>query len=354
MFLQHLHLVNFKNHSELKFEFKQPINFIIGQNGRGKTNILDAIYYLSVFRSHIIHIDNQLIKHNEEFYRLKGEFLESDSENKYEVIGKNNGRSKAIEINQVKITKYSEYFGHIPLVLSTPSDIFLLYDGSEERRKLIDYTISIYNKEYLHKLNQYQHFLDQRNAVLKHEDKFDQNLIDYYNGFLSDLGQYIYLQRKEFIDEFSLKVIYWYEIIAQKNEELSVYYSSKLAENSLADLLIKNLERDKILKRTTSGIHRDDLKLEMKGIDIKKIASQGQQKSLLYALRIAQAEFISKKLNQKIIFLLDDFSDKLDANRKRELLKIIEEIDFVEQWFVTDIQSNEYEKVKRAEAFNLG
>lgn len=354
MFLQNIQLTNFKNHSNLEFEFKKSINFIIGQNGVGKTNILDAIYFLSVFRSHIIHIDNQLIKHHQDFYRIKGDFSTAENGEKYEVIGKNNGRSKAIEINQVKITKYSEHFGHIPLVLSTPSDIFLLYDGSEERRKLIDYTISIYNKEYLNKLNLYQSYLDQRNALLKHEDKFDQSLIDYYNGFLADLGQNIYIQRKEFIDEFSLKVIHWYEIIAQKNEELSVYYSCKLSEFNLLDLLKKNQERDRILKRTTSGIHRDDLKLEMKGIDIKKIASQGQQKSLLYALRIAQAEYISKKLNTKLIFLLDDFSDKLDANRKRELLKIIEGIDFIEQWFVTDTQSNEYEEVNGAEVFNLG
>jgi len=350
--LNQLEIIQFKNHAHTKFEFSKPINFFIGQNGIGKTNILDAIYFLSVFRSHIQHLDSQLILHGEPFFRLKGNF-QSKFSSDYEVVVKYAYRSKSIEINRLKIAKYSEYFGHIPLVISNPSDIFLLYEGSEERRKLIDYTISIQNKKYLLKLNLYQQYLEQRNAHLKNEDNIDINLLNHYNAHLSELGHYIFDIRLIFAEEFNPLISKWYEIIANKDEEISIEYSSHLKENNLADLLQKNLEKDKILKRTTKGIHRDDLKIEMNNIDIKKIASQGQQKSLLYAIRLAQAEWISMKMNQKIIFLLDDFSDKLDGMRKQMLLKSIQEIDFIEQWFITDTSDNHLEENENTAIYRL-
>ena len=334
MFLKRLELVQFKNHSQLTFDFSQKINIFIGKNGVGKTNILDAIYYLSVFRSHVQNADQLNIGHGHSFFRLLGQFSDD-----YDMVIKYAMRQKSIEIKGVKVTKYSEYFGHLPLVLSSPADIFLLHDGSEERRKLIDYTISIYDKLYLTRLNEYNHFLDQRNAHLKTSEVIDHNLLSYYDENLVTLGSYIFEQRKQAISELGQFITKWYQAIALSHENITISYSSQLLDHDYMTLLSQRHEKDKILKRSTVGIHRDDLKIEMSEIDIKKIASQGQQKSLLYALRIAQAEYIAAKTGKKIIFLLDDFSDKLDAYRQSHLLDIIQEIEFVQQWFISDTGS---------------
>lgn len=331
MFLHHLEIVQFKNHESLQFDFDHKYNFFIGKNGVGKTNILDAIYYLVNFRSHIHSIDSQNILHHKDFFRLRGVF-----DDHHEVVVKYAYRQKSIEVNQSKVTKYSDYFGHIPLVLASPADIFLLHDGSEERRKFLDYTISIFHKEYLQKLTEYHHYLDQRNAHLKQNETPDLSLIRHYNAHLVDLGNFIYEVRKSAVEELGLYIIQWYQEIASSDENVTIRYSSQLHETSLAVLLEANLSKDSILKRTSAGIHRDDISIEMHLLDLKKIASQGQQKSLLYAMRIAQAAYIADKLGQKPIFLLDDFSDKLDTQRKTRLLDLIQNIDFVEQWFISD------------------
>ena len=204
MFLKRLELVQFKNHSQLTFDFSQKINIFIGKNGVGKTNILDAIYYLSVFRSHVQNADQLNIGHGHSFFRLLGQFSDD-----YDMVIKYALRQKSIEIKGVKVTKYSEYFGHLPLVLSSPSDTFLLHDGSEERRKLIDYTISIYDKIYLTKLNEYNHFLDQRNAHLKTSEVIDHALLSYYDENLVALGSYIFEQRKKAIRELGQYITKW-------------------------------------------------------------------------------------------------------------------------------------------------
>ncbi len=331
MFLKRLELVQFKNHRQLVFDFSQKINIFIGKNGIGKTNILDAIYYLSVFRSHLQSADQLNIGHGHGFFRLLGQFSDN-----YDMVIKYALRQKSIEIKGVKVTKYSEYFGHLPLVLSSPSDTFLLHDGSEERRKLIDYTISIYDKIYLTKLNEYNHFLDQRNAHLKTSEVIDHALLSYYDENLVALGSYIFEQRKKAIRELGQYITKWYQAIALSDENITITYSSQLIDHDYLTLLRQRYEKDKILKRSTVGIHRDDLKIEMSEVDIKKIASQGQQKSLLYSLRIAQAEFMASKTSKNIIFLLDDFSDKLDETRRMQLLNLMQSLTFIEQWFITD------------------
>jgi DNA replication and repair protein RecF len=348
VFLKRLELVQFKNHRQLVFDFSQKINIFIGKNGVGKTNILDAIYYLSVFRSHLQSTDQFNIGHGHEFFRLLGQF----SDNYYMVI-KYALRQKNIEIKGVKVTKYSEHFGHLPLVLSSPSDIFLLHDGSEERRKLLDYTISIYDKNYLIKLNEYNHFLNQRNAHLKTSEVIDSSLISYYDENLVSLGSYIFEQRKEAIRELGQYITKWYQAIALSHENITITYNSQLIEHDYLTLLRQRHEKDKILKRSTVGIHRDDLKIEMFEIDIKKIASQGQQKSLLYSLRIAQAEFIGAKTGKKIIFLLDDFSDKLDEHRRTLLLNLMESLTFIEQWFITDTSPASFNSCRSAKIWEI-
>jgi len=331
VFLSHLELVQYKNHENQVFDFDSKFNMFIGKNGVGKTNILDAIYYLANFRSHITSLDQLNIKQGADFFRIYGKF-----KNGHEVLVKYAPRSKTIEINQVKVQKYSDAFGHLPIVLACPADIFLLHDGSEERRKFIDYTIATYHKEYLQKLNLYNHFLEQRNAHIKQAELLDRELIQYYNQHLAELGHAIYAIRKPALTELEEDIILWYQTIAQQDDHLTIEYTSQLHHADLSDLLKNSLSKDLAVKRTTAGVHRDDISIKMHEQDLKKIASQGQQKSLLYALRLAQAAFLAKKLQQKPIFLLDDFSDKLDAQRQSHLIEIMQEIDFVEQWFISD------------------
>lgn len=334
MFLSHLELVHYKNHEHQVFDFESRFNVFIGKNGIGKTNILDAIYYLANFRSHITSLDSQNILHGHEFFRLKGQFSPD-----HEVVVKFAPKNKTIEINGVRVQKYSEVFGHIPLVLASPADIFLLHDGSEERRKFLDYTISSFNKQYLHNLNQYHQYLNQRNALLKQSETPDTELILYYNQHLVKYGNAIFQERQKAIAELKNDILQWYEAIAKHNDQLEIRYHSQLQDDDLKQLLEHSLTKDILLKRTTKGIHRDDLQLNMRGQDLKRLASQGQQKSLLYALRLAQSAFINRKLQKKVIFLLDDFSDKLDTHRQNHLINIMLHIDFVEQWFISDTDS---------------
>jgi DNA replication and repair protein RecF len=348
VFLSHLELVQYKNHENRVFDFDSKFNLFIGKNGVGKTNILDAIYYLANFRSHITSLDQLNIKQGADFFRLYGKF-----KNGHEVLVKYAPRSKTIEINQVKVLKYSDAFGHLPLVIASPSDIFLLHDGSEERRKFIDYTIATYHKEYLQKLNLYNHFLEQRNAHIKQAEYLDQELIQYYNQNLAELGHAIYAIRKPDLKELEDDIIHWYQTIAQQDDHLTIEYTSQLHHADLSDLLKNSLTKDLAVKRTTAGVHRDDISIKMHEQDLKKIASQGQQKSLLYALRLAQAAFLAKKLQQKPIFLLDDFSDKLDAQRQSHLIEIMQEIEFVEQWFISDTGSVADKIKENVEIFQL-
>ncbi len=342
MFLNRLTLTNFKSHKCTSYDFTEKLNLIIGMNGVGKTNILDAIYFLSVFKSSLGVLDAQLVHFDSDFFRLEANFSYD-----YDMVITYNGKKKVISINQTKLVKFAEFFGHIPLVISSPSDIFLFYGGSEERRKLIDYTISSFDREYLYQLTQYNAYLDQRNAHLKNQEFVDEKLILLYNEKLVEFGILIYSKRVAFMNEFMICIDSWYKQISfsedTKELKIELFYQSQLHLEDFKGLLTRSFERDKLLKRTTKGIHRDDFDISINKVDIKKIASQGQQKSLLYAIRISQAELISKYKEKQVIFLLDDFSDKLDSNRKRNLIRLIDSIEFISQWFITDTNETQFD-----------
>lgn len=348
MFLSLLKLTNFKNHILSEFVFKERIVIFIGRNGVGKTNVLDAIHYLAVFKSFVNLIDSQLVSFDAEFFRIDAQL-----ENEYHVVAKYAQGKKTIEINESKITKYSKHFGHIPLILSSPADIFLFYGGSEERRRLIDYTISTYDREYLHDLNTYNSYLEQRNAYLKSNEVIDSSLLTHYDDQLIAYGFPLFKKREEFLGEFISYIDEWYKKISLQNEHIRLDYRSQLLDSDYRALINSSKEKDKILKRTSKGIHRDDIEISMNQVDIKKIGSQGQQKSLLYAIRLSQAELISKKLNQKVVFLLDDFSDRLDLNRRTNLLNYVSKIDFVSQWFITDTKEENFDTIPVKEIFNI-
>jgi DNA replication and repair protein RecF len=238
------------------------------------------------------------------------------------------------------------------LVYALPQDIFLLVGGSEERRKLMDYTLSIIDTVYLEKLMIYNKYLEQRNALLKKEVQ-DASLFDFYNQQLEINGYYIFEKRNALFETLIPKIENWYAILSDKQEKIAINYKSQLTEASFSQLFKQSFEKDKILKRTTSGIHKDDLIFEIAELDLKKAGSQGQQKSLLYSLRLAQAEWISTHIYQQVLFIIDDFSDKLDEKRHQKLQEIINEASFVSQWFLTDTDKNQFDYITEIELFEI-
>ena len=350
MFLSNIKFFNFKNHSQKAFAFTKKVNVFYGKNGKGKTNILDVIFYLTSSKSLLNFTDVQLIKHEESFFRIEGAIEKNDQKN--DIVIKYKTQSKSIELNEVKFKKNTEYFGNFPLVYALPQDIFLLVGGSEERRKLIDYTLSIIDMVYLEKLMIYNKYLEQRNALLKKEVQ-DASLFDFYNQQLEINGYYIFERRKALFETLIPKIENWYAILSDKQEKIVINYKSQLTEASFSQLFKQSFEKDKILKRTTSGIHKDDLVFEIAELDLKKAGSQGQQKSLLYSLRLAQAEWISTHINQQVLFIIDDFSDKLDEKRHQKLQEIINEASFVSQWFLTDTDKNQFDYITEIELFEI-
>jgi DNA replication and repair protein RecF len=350
VFLNNIKFLNFKNHTQKAFAFSKKVNVFFGKNGKGKTNILDAIFYLTSSKSLLNFTDIQLIKHDESFFRIEGSIHKNDQNN--EIIIKYKPQSKSIELNEVKYKKNTDFFGNFPIVYALPQDIFLLVGGSEERRKLMDYTLSMIDTVYLEKLMIYNKYLEQRNALLKKEVQ-DQSLFDFYNQQLEVNGYYIFEKRKTLFETLIPKIENWYAILSDKQEEIAIHYKSQLIEATFSQLFKHSFEKDKILKRTTSGIHKDDLLFEISDLDLKKAGSQGQQKSLLYALRLAQAEWIASHTSQKIVFIIDDFSDKLDEKRHQKLQEIINEVPFISQWFLTDTDKNHFEFIEDIALFEI-
>ncbi len=334
MFLQRLSLFNFKNHAQFEFRFDRKFICLVGNNGVGKTNILDAIYYLSVTKSHFNYLDAQLIKHGEDYFRL-----EADYQNKLEIICKYTKNKKVFEKNRSAYAKLSEHFGTIPIVMASPNDILLIIGGSEERRKFIDYTLSSIDSTYMETLSAYNSFLEQRNALLRlsNEGRVDDGLLSIYNEKLHAYGHVIFERRKAFMAEFEIEFTKIYQIISDDKEEVRLDYDSDLEGASLNQLLRESKGKDLALQRTTVGIHKDNIQFITNDFSTKKFGSQGQQKSFLYALRIAQHQIIQKYVGTSPILIIDDLFDKLDWMRGKNLLALLKNTTLFSQIFISDI-----------------
>lgn len=351
MFLRKTHLIQFKNHINSTFEFNEKVICIYGKNGKGKTNLLDSIYFSAVSKSFLNFVDMQLITEGTDFFRIENSF-EIDQK-AISLIVKYKPRSKQILFDEIPISKNQELFGKIPLVICAPQDIAIIQEGSEARRKFIDYTISLVNPKYLSTLTHYQKILEQRNAYIKQDQEKDKSLMHYYNLELDRTGHFIFEARKSFFNEIKEKINYWYRIMSGDSEQIELEYVSQLFHQNLIQLLEISYEKDMILKRTTKGIHRDDINFKLSDIEFKKSGSQGQQKSFIYALKFAQSEWLFEKTNQKPIFLLDDFSDKLDAIRMEHLQDIINNVTFISQWFLTDTETVHFDKIIQKQIIKL-
>jgi DNA replication and repair protein RecF len=346
MYLQKLSLVNFKNLESQSFDFQQKINCFVGNNGVGKTNILDAIYYLSFAKSYFNSVAGQNIRHGEAFFMIEGDYVLNDRTEKI-VCSLKKGQKKVLKRNGKNYEKFSEHIGQLPLVIISPADRDLVTEGSDTRRKFIDGVISQQNKNYLKDILSYNKVLTQRNALLKYfaaNRTFDALNLEVYNEQLSEYGARIYKVRKAFLEKFIPIFNEKYQIISDDKESVNLVYKSQLNDFSIKELLQKSLEKDKMLQYTSSGIHKDDLSFEIGEYPIKKFGSQGQQKSYLIALKFAQFEFIKQQTNVLPILLLDDIFDKLDEGRVLQIINLVDNDEFG-QIFITDTHSERTENI---------
>ena len=334
MRLNSLSILNYKNIAEAELVFSPKINCFIGNNGMGKTNILDAIYYLSFCKSHSNSIDSQNIMHNAEFCLLQGKYLLGDSaEDIY--CGMKLRQKKQFKRNKKEYERLSDHIGLLPLVLVSPDDSVLISEGSDERRKFVDGVISQYNKNYLNQLLQYNNALKQRNALLKIETPIDDSLIDIWEDQMALYGTYIYEQRKLFIYEFVPIFQSFYSYISGGNETITLSYHSQHQEHDIKNRMNATRDRDRLLGYSTQGIHKDELEMQLDGYPIKRVGSQGQNKTYLISLKLAQFDFLKRTHNLSPLLLLDDIFDKLDSNRVKKIVELVSGETFG-QIFITD------------------
>jgi DNA replication and repair protein RecF len=337
MYLKKIKLNQFKNYRQVEAEFNQEINCFLGMNGSGKTNLLDAIHYLCFTRSAFNAVDTQNIRHEEDFFTLQGDFVKEEKEIQIKCILES-GKKKQVLNSGKPYEKMSEHIGLLPVVMIAPDDTQLIKGGSEDRRKFFDSMISQLDKQYLQALVRYQHFLKQRNALLKQfadTGRVSKDLLLPYDLEILALSKVIYAKRKVFVDDYKPMLSRHYEVISDSREEVAVTYQSDCSSERFEEEFAAAFRKDLILKRTTKGVHRDDFVFEIEDYPLKKFGSQGQQKSYLIALKLSQFEVLKERMGVKPILLLDDIFDKLDDVRIEKMISLVADHQFG-QLFITD------------------
>jgi DNA replication and repair protein RecF len=337
MHLSKLHLVNFKNYEVADIELVDGINGFVGPNGSGKTNILDAVYYLSMCKSYLNVLDRQNIRFNEQFFSIIGDWEKNDKNYQIHCAVKMNAK-KVFRNNKKEYEKLSDHIGQFPAVMISPYDRDLIAEGSELRRRWMDGILSQLDREYLFNLQRYSKVLEQRNALLKNMFEhrlFDKESIEPWNLQLAEVGSRIYEKRKIFTEQFIPFFQDFYQNISSGSEIVSFTYKSQLSTADFLTLLAENERKDSTTQYTNAGIHKDDLVFLINEHPVKKFGSQGQQKSFIIALRLAQYEWLKTHLNIKPVLLLDDIFDKLDGMRVSKLLELVTN-NYFGQVLVTD------------------
>ena len=335
MILERLSILNYRNIEQADLNFSHKINCFIGKNGMGKTNLLDAIYYLSFCKSYNNPIDSQNIAHQAEFSLIQGWYGKEGKEEEF-FCGLRRKQKKQFKHNKKEYEKYSDHIGQVPLVMISPTDSELINGGSDERRRFIDMVLSQFDREYLYSLIKYNKALQQRNAILKTTQVADPTLLELWDDQLIREGSLIYEKRKDFLERFSPTFQKFYDFVCSSNETVGLSYRSHFGENNFAELLKQRLEKDKILGYTSVGIHKDDLEMLIDSYPIKRVGSQGQNKTYVIALKLAQFSFLRQVSLTTPILLLDDIFDKLDASRVERIVKLVLEDDDFGQIFITD------------------
>ena len=345
MILKRISILNYKNLEQVELDFSDKMNCFIGQNGMGKTNLLDAVYYLSFCKSATNPIDSQNMMHHQDFFVIQG-FYETESGDIEEIYcGMKRRQKKLFKRNKKEYTRLSDHIGFIPLVMVSPSDSELISGGSEERRRFMDVVISQYDKEYLEALIRYNKALQQRNTLLKNEQGFDEELMEVWEEMMAASGEVVYRKRCAFIEEFIPIFQTFYSQISQNKEEVGLVYESHAQQGNLVQLLKESRQRDQIMGYSLKGIHKDDLLMQLGDYPIKKEGSQGQNKTYLIALKLAQFDFLRRTGSHTTpLLLLDDIFDKLDASRVEQIVKLVAGDKFG-QIFITDTNRDHLDKI---------
>lgn len=339
MFIKNLKLNNFKNYEKADLEFSPGFNILTGNNGQGKTNLLDAIYLLCMTKSYFQYQERNLVKFEESFFKVEGTFYQDTHKSqvlcKFQMPG-----SKSFQLEGKEVRRYADFIGRFPVVIIAPNDIQLIEEGSEERRRFIDISICQSNREYLDALSKYQKLTKQRNSLLKQinmQGKPQSELLEYYNDKMASLCEIIYAIRAEFTSEISAMFHESYQTITDGSEDATCAYlpDVKGSKSDFLEAFRAAYPKDQVLERTTRGIHRDDLEFILNNQPVKKTGSQGQIKSAIFAAKLSQFQWIRKHNNSKPILLLDDIFDKLDHHRVTRILKIIDS-EAYGQTFITD------------------
>lgn len=334
--IKNISLQQFKNYRSAKAAFCPQVNCFTGKNGSGKTNMLDALYYLSFTKSYFNAIDHQQVLHGSDYFSIKATYERKQLDE--EVLLVYQKGKKTLKVNNNEVKKFSEHIGAYPLVMITPNDIMLLHDGSEERRRFLDGMISQLDKIYLNDLLLYNRYLEQRNKQLRtfaESGYYDATLLETYHAMLVKHGQVLFEKRRDFLTHFIPVFNTFYQHISGSNETVGITYESDLNEHPFDRLLETKLQADMAAQRTTKGVHKDDLAFTIGGYPVKKFGSQGQQKSFIIALKLAQYEYLKTRTGIKPLLLLDDIFEKLDAERLQTLLQMIAADEFG-QIFITD------------------
>jgi len=354
MILEKLSLINYKNITEATLELSPKINCFIGQNGVGKTNVLDAIYYLSFCHSANNPIDSQVIRHGEEFFMIEGEYSGQWTVDSYDYLklsvscGMKRGQKKHFKRNKKEYKRLSEHIGLIPIVVVSPSDTLLIEGGSEERRRLMDMVISQYDSTYIEALNRYNKALQQRNTMLKAEEEPDIDVISIWEEQMASAGEHIYKCRDAFVREMVPIFQRYYETISGNQEKVALNYISHCQRGPLLEVIQRDRFKDRAVGYSLHGVHRDDLEFMLGDHLMKREGSQGQNKTFVISLKLAQFDFL-KRTNSKTtpLLLLDDIFDKLDAGRVEQIVNLVAGDEFG-QIFITDTNRDHLDQILSA------
>ncbi len=344
MILKRISILNYRNLEQVELTFSPKLNCFFGQNGMGKTNLLDAIHFLSFCKSDINPVDSQNLRHETDFFVIQGFYEGADGTPEEIYCGMKLRQKKRFKRNKKEYARLSDHIGFLPLVLVSPADAALIAGGSEERRRFMDVVISQYDKEYLTELIRYNKALQQRNVLLKSELPVEEELFGVWEEMMAQSGEVVFRKRKAFIDEFIPIFQFFYSFISQDKERVGLMYDSHAEAVSLVELLRASRERDRIMGFSLKGIHRDELTMLLGDFPMKREGSQGQNKTYLVALKLAQFDFLKRRGTTVPLLLLDDIFDKLDASRVEQLVKLVAGDNFG-QIFITDTNREHLDRI---------
>ncbi len=342
MYLKKLVLINFKNIAQAEITLSERLNCFVGDNGAGKTNVLDAVYYLSMSKSALTMTDGQSVRHGEDFFVVEGTYAGDSGSNDTVNCSFLRRSGKVLKLNGKEYDRMADHVGRFPVVMVSPQDSVLITDAAEERRRYLNAFLSQLDRDYLASLMRYNAVLAERNRFLKSSS--DEQMLQIYDMQLADHAARIYERRRDIIERMRPLVAEFYRQLSGDREQVEIEYRSELASASMGELLLASRERDIVNGFTTSGVHRDDMSLRIGGYPLRKYGSQGQQKSFLMSLKLAQYRILAEVCGERPLLLLDDLFDKLDTSRVENLLTLVAGDDFG-QIFITDCNRSRLETI---------